>query len=97
MPSLVNLSQPDDIMTLKRWKTLTLVLLAWTSMSQAAGTVAIRSSSAGVEVSLRIVETCSIQTHGGAGASVECQHGSLYAIQPPANDASGAPVLTVAF
>lgn len=86
------------MMTLKRLKWLILVLLAWTSMSQAAGPVATRSSGAGMEVGLRIVEACSIHTSDNAGASVDCEHGSPYAIQPAAaSDSAHAPVLTVSF
>lgn len=84
-------------MMLKRLKALTLILLACTSMAQAAGTVAIRSGSAGMQIGLRIVEACSIHTGTDAGASVDCDHGSPYAIQPAVGGAAGAQVLTVAF
>jgi hypothetical protein len=98
MNHCIYLSQREDTMRLKRLKALTLVLLAWTSMSQAAGPVAARSSGASMDVGLRIVEACSIHTSNSAGASVDCEHGSPYSIQPAAaNGAASATVLTVAF
>ncbi|WP_036166970.1 hypothetical protein [Massilia sp. 9096] len=85
-------------MKLKRLKALTLVLLAWTTMSQAAGTVATHSSSASMEVGLRIVDACAIQTSPSTGASVECKEGSPYSIQAaPSGATAAAPVITVAF
>lgn len=88
-------------MKLKWSNALVLVLLTCTSMSQ-AGTVTTRSAPATMEVSLRIVEACDIQTSASAGAQVECRHGSPYLIQAEAEPRAGAStgaaeLLTVAF
>lgn len=83
-------------MMTKRLSALTLALLAWSSVTQAA-TVTARSNSAGMEVGLRIVETCSIRSDAGSGTSVDCQHGTPYAIQSAADGKSDAPIVTVAF
>lgn len=83
----------------RNWlKAVTLSLLAWTSMAQATGTVTTRSAGASMEIGLRIVESCAIQTTTGANtkASVTCEHGAPYSIQANPVQAEG-PVLIVSF
>lgn len=58
---------------------MALGLQTWTSLSCAAGV----STSATMEVGLRIVETCAIHagdSNGAQGTQVDCAHGSPYLV-----------------
>lgn len=65
-------------------------LQAWSSMSCASGLI----SSASMEVSMRIVESCAVQASLSGtdkGAQVSCQHGSPYLVVAPAASQTSTP------
>lgn len=69
---------------------MALGLQTWTSVSSAAGI----STSATMEVGLRIVETCAIHagdSNGAQGAQVDCAHGSPYLVSSPAPSQTSTP------
>lgn len=65
-------------------------LQAWSTMSCATGLI----STASMEVSMRIVESCAVQATLSAtdkGAQVSCQHGSPYLVIAPAASQTPTP------
>lgn len=69
---------------------MALGLQTWITMSCAAGI----STSATMEVSLRIVETCAIhagEASNAQGAQVDCAHGSPYLVSSPAASQTPTP------